>query len=97
VPVFVTIDPQRDTPAILKKYLAAFGPNFVGLTGSLADVTNVAHEYRVYFAKQKLDGGGYALDHSSVIYLLGPDGKLAKFYDEAMTPDRLEKDLNAIL
>ena len=73
VPVFVTIDPERDTPAALKKYLAAFGPNFVGLTGSLADVTSVAHEYRVYFAKQKLDGGGYALDHSSVIYLLGPD------------------------
>jgi len=97
VPVFVTIDPERDTPAALKKYLAAFGPNFVGLTGSLADVTSVAHEYRVYFAKQKLDGGGYALDHSSVIYLLGPDGKLAKFYDEAITPDRLAKDLNTIL
>ena len=93
VPVFVTIDPERDTPPVLKKYLAAFGPNFVGLTGSLADITKVAHEYRVYFAKHKLDSGGYALDHSSVIYLLGPDGKLVKFYDEATTPDVLTKDL----
>jgi protein SCO1/2 len=97
VPVFVTIDPERDTPAVLKKYLAAFGPDFVGLTGSLADITKVAHDYRVYFAKHKLEGGSYALDHSSVIYLLGPDGKLVKFYDETTTPDRLAKDLSANL
>lgn len=96
VPVFVTIDPERDTPTVLKKYLAAFGPNFVGLTGSLADVTKVAHEYRVYFAKQKLVVGGYALDHSSVIYVLGPDGKLVKFYDEAEKPDQLAKDLSGL-
>jgi protein SCO1/2 len=97
VPVFVTIDPERDTPPALKKYLAAFGPNFVGLTGSLADITKVAHEYRVYFAKHKLAGGAYGLDHSSVIYLLGPDGRLVKFYDEATTPDLLAKDLNGVL
>ncbi len=96
VPVFVTIDPERDTPPALKKYLAAFGPNFVGLTGSLADITKVAHEYRVYFAKHKLAGGTYGLDHSSVIYLLAPDGKLVKFYDETTTPDLLAKDLNGL-
>jgi protein SCO1/2 len=96
VPVFITIDPERDTPAVLKKYLAAFGPNFVGLTGSLADITKVAHEYRVYFAKHKLGDGSYAVDHSSVIYLLGPDGKLLKFYDETETPDQLAKDLRAV-
>jgi cytochrome oxidase Cu insertion factor (SCO1/SenC/PrrC family) len=96
VPVFITIDPERDTPAVLKKYLAAFGPNFVGLTGSLADITRAAHEYRVYFAKHKLESGGYAVDHSSVIYLLGPDGKLLKFYDAAETPDQLVKDLSAV-
>jgi protein SCO1/2 len=97
VPIFVTIDPERDTPAVLKKYLAAFGPSFVGLTGSLADVTKVAHEYRVYFAKHPLEGGNYALDHSSVIYVLGPDGKLVKFYGDATTPDRLAKDLGALI
>jgi protein SCO1/2 len=96
-PVFVTVDPERDTPPVLKKYLAAFGPNFVGLTGTLADIAKVAHEYRVYFAKHPLEGGSYAVDHSSVIYLLGPDGKLAKFYDETTTPDQLAKDLNGQL
>ena len=96
VPLFITIDPERDTPAVLKKYLAAFGPDFAGLTGSLADITRVAHEYRIFFAKQKLAGGSYGLEHSSVIYLLGPDGKLVKFYDEAQTPDQLTKDLSRL-
>jgi protein SCO1/2 len=84
-PVFVTIDPERDTPAILKKYLSGFGPRFVGLTGNLAEIARVAHAYRVYFAKHPAPGGGYSVDHSSVLYLLGPDGKLVTVLDA--TPD----------
>lgn len=94
VPVFVSIDPEHDAPKILKDYLKAFGPEFVGLTGSLADIKTVAKEYRVYFAKHPLPGGGYAVDHSSVIYLVGPDGKFATFYDdESIGPDALAADL----
>jgi len=93
VPVFVTVDPERDTPAALKKYLAAFGPRFMGLTGTVPQVKKMAHEYGVYFAKHPIEGGGYGVDHSSVVYLLGPDGKLVTFYDEQMTPDTLAKDL----
>jgi protein SCO1/2 len=81
VPLFITIDPERDTPAVLKKYVGAFGPRFVGLTGSLADIAKVAQIYRVYIAKRPMPGGGYAMDHSGEIYLLGPDGKLVTFYD----------------
>ncbi|MGD0189841.1 MAG: SCO family protein [Rhizomicrobium sp.] len=84
-PVFITIDPERDTPAVLKKYLSEFGPRFVGLTGSLAEIARVAHGYRVYFAKHPAPGGGYSVDHSSVLYLLGPDGKLVTVLDA--TPD----------
>jgi protein SCO1/2 len=93
VPVFVTIDPARDTPAILKLYVKSFGPRFIGLTGSASELAKVEHEYRVVAVKHPLPGGGYAMDHSSVLYLLGPDGKLAAFYDEAITPDTLAKDL----
>jgi cytochrome oxidase Cu insertion factor (SCO1/SenC/PrrC family) len=93
VPVFVTIDPARDTPAILKLYVKSFGPNFIGLTGSAAELAKVEREYRVVAVKHALPGGGYAMDHSSVLYLLGPDGKLAAFYDEAITSDALAKDL----
>jgi protein SCO1/2 len=95
VPVFVTIDPARDTPKVLAQYVKAFGPQFVGLTGSAANIKAVEKEYRVYAAKEPLPGGGYAMSHSSVIYLIGPDGKLVTFYDEAISPDDLAKDLRA--
>jgi cytochrome oxidase Cu insertion factor (SCO1/SenC/PrrC family) len=95
VPVFITIDPDRDTPGVLKNYMAAFGPRFVGLTGSQAQITAVEKEYRVYAKKQPLAAGGYGMDHSSVIYLMGADGRLVTFYDELISPDQLEKDLKA--
>ena len=96
VPIFITIDPARDTPQVLKNYMAAFGPRFVGLTGSPAEIAAAEKEYRVYAKKQPLDGkGNYGMDHSSVIYLMGPDGRLVSFYDELISPDALEKDLRA--
>ena len=96
VPIFITIDPERDTPKVLKSYMDAFGPSFVGLTGSQSQIAAVEKEYRVYAKKQKLDDkGNYGIDHSSVIYLMGPDGRLVSFYDELIAPDALEKDLKA--
>jgi cytochrome oxidase Cu insertion factor (SCO1/SenC/PrrC family) len=93
VPVFITVDPDRDRPQALKKYLAAFGPRFVGLTGLPQQIAQVEKEYRVYAKKQPLQGGNYGMDHSSVIYLVGPRGQLISFYDEAASPDDLAKDL----
>src|ERR1700759_3227408 len=95
VPVFITIDPERDTPAILKQYMAEFGPRFVGLTGSPASIAAVEKAYRVYAKKQPLPGGGYGMDHSSVIYLMGPDGKVVSYYDELISAADLAKDLKA--
>jgi protein SCO1/2 len=95
VPVFITIDPDRDKPAILKKYMAAFGPRFVGLTGTPAEIAAVEKEYRVYAKKTPLAGGGYGMDHSSVIYLMAPDGRLVSYYDELISPDQLQKELKA--
>jgi cytochrome oxidase Cu insertion factor (SCO1/SenC/PrrC family) len=96
-PVFITIDPARDTPAVLKQYMKAFGPNFVGLTGRDAAIREVKQQYRVYAKKTPLEKGGYAMDHSSVLYLIGPDGKMVSFYDEAISPDDLAKALRAKL
>jgi protein SCO1/2 len=94
-PVFITIDPERDTPQVLGEYMKAFGPQFIGLTGSPAAIKDVEKKYRVYAAKRPLDKGGYGMDHSSVLYLMGPDGKMISFYDEAISPDELAKDLRA--
>jgi cytochrome oxidase Cu insertion factor (SCO1/SenC/PrrC family) len=89
VPVFITIDPARDTPMVLKSYLKAFGSRFIGLTGSPEAVAAAARAYRVFYQKRPLEGGGYAMDHSSHIYLMGPDGKFLAVYDETLGPDGL--------
>jgi protein SCO1/2 len=93
-PVFITVDPARDTPKVLKTYLAAFGPQFVGLTGSAGAIKKVAGEYRVYYARHPLQGGGYSMDHSSELYLLGPGGKLTTFYDAGIDAKTLAADLD---
>jgi protein SCO1/2 len=97
VPVFITIDPERDTPDAIKKYVAAFGPQFVGLTGTPDQIAKVEKEFRVYAKKGPVENGTYAMDHSSVMYLMGPDGKLKSFYDEATTPEDLAQKLEAKL
>lgn len=94
VPIFITIDPERDTPAVLRPYVRSFGPQFIGLTGDLKTITKVAADYRVYFAKHPLENGDYGLDHSSVIYLMGPDGKFVTYWDDtAIGPGKLAADL----
>ena len=99
VPVFITIDPERDTPKVLADYMKAFGADFVGLTGSAAAIKDVEKTYRVYAVKKPIDPNnpkrGYGMDHSSVLYLMGPDGKLISFYDEAISPENLAKELKS--
>jgi len=76
-PVFITVDPRRDTPAVVKQYAAAFTPRLVGLTGTPAEIATVAKEYRVYYAEHRTGPGpnDYSMDHSSILYLMGPDGR----------------------
>ena len=93
VPIFITTDPARDTPKVLGLYMKAFGPEFVGLTGDAATVDAVGKEFHVYSRRRDLPGGGYAMDHTSVLYVMGPDGKYLTHYDEAISPDDLAKDL----
>ena len=75
-PLFITVDPKRDTPAVVKQYAAAFGPAILGLTGTPEQIAQAAKEYRVYYAEHRTGPGpnDYAMDHSSVLYLIGPDG-----------------------
>ena len=77
-PIFVTLDPARDTPAVVRDYAAAFGPHIVGLSGTQAQVDQVASEYRIHHAVHRTgpNPGDYTVDHSSVVYLMGPRGRL---------------------
>ena len=74
VPIFITVDPERDIPATMGEYAQAFGPSFIGLTGSQADITKAEEAYHVYAKKHPLKSGDYAMDHSSILYVMGPDG-----------------------
>ncbi|MBN8901087.1 MAG: hypothetical protein BGO51_21565 [Rhodospirillales bacterium 69-11] len=76
-PVFITVDPKRDTPAVVKQYAAAFGSRIEGLTGTPEEIAKVAKEYRVYYAEHRTGPGpnDYTMDHSSILYLMGPDGR----------------------
>ncbi len=90
-PVLVSVDPERDTPAALKSYVAAFGPEFRGLTGSPDEIAAMLKAYKVYAKKVPLDGSalGYTMDHSALIYLYGPDGAFVTAYDPALDPPAL--------
>jgi protein SCO1/2 len=77
-PVFVTVDPERDTPQVMRDFVAAFDSRIAALTGSPAQIAAAAKAYRAYYARSG-DGPEYAMEHSAVLYLIRPDGSYAGF------------------
>jgi len=97
-PVFVSIDPDRDTPALMKDYVANFYPGMIGLTGTKEQVAAIAKEYRVYYSKaveKGADPESYSMDHSSITYLMGPNGEFIKHFSYGTDPATLAKGLKA--
>jgi protein SCO1/2 len=74
-PIFITIDPERDTPAVVGQWTAAFSPRLLGLTGTPAQVAVAAKAFAAYYAKGKETSGGYLMDHSRTAFLMGPTGE----------------------
>ena len=90
VPVFVTLDPARDTPALLAQYAAAFDPRWVALGGDAREVARVADAYRVYWAKVPVPGAlKYTIDHSSFVHVVGRDGRWRGFLPPNSPPERI--------
>jgi len=89
-PVFITLDPKRDTPGILREYVRNFHPGFVALTGTEAQVRRVAVAYKVFFEKVPLEGAaGYTIDHTAFIFLLDRDGKYIGFLPPGFPAERI--------
>jgi cytochrome oxidase Cu insertion factor (SCO1/SenC/PrrC family) len=89
-PVFITVDPERDTPEHLKRYMALFHPRFVGLTGDAMAIGAAARAYRVYCKKiEWSDRSDYTVDHSAFIYLMGRDGEYLGFFPPGASAERL--------
>ena len=94
---FVTVDPERDTPAILKEYLSSFDPRLRGLTGDPAAVTAMEKAYRVYSKKVPLDAGGYTMDHTALVYLMDKEGRFVAPFNLKRKPDEAAADLRRYL
>jgi len=93
--IFISVDPERDTPARLKEYAEFFHPNLVGVTGTPESLAEIARRYGVFYAKQKLEtaGGGYVVDHSADTYVVGPDGQLLGKIAHATPPDQVVAEI----
>jgi protein SCO1 len=91
--VFVSVDPERDTPTMLKDYLASFDPHVRGLTGDDAAVAAVAKAYRVYYKKVPLDRGEYTMDHTALVYLMDKTGRFVAPFNLKRPPETAAADL----
>ena len=101
-PIFITIDPERDSPEVLRDYVRHFHPRLLGLTGSPAAVRRAANLYRVQFRKvfgpDHEDGKpDYLIDHSAASYLIGPDGAGLSLYPHGMTAEDIAADIRAFV
>ena len=95
--LFVTVDPERDTPEKLKDYVSSFDPHVIGVTGDAAAIAGIAKAYRVYSKKVPLDGGGYTMDHTAIVYLMDKQGRFVAPFNLKRTPEAAAADLRRYL
>ena len=89
-PLFVTVDPERDTPAVMKDYVGAFpDARIVGLSGTQEQVAMIEKAYQVFVQRHDAPDGEYSMDHTSVIHIVDPTGKIAGLVSDLMGPERL--------
>ena len=99
-PLFVTVDPERDTVDVMAQYVSHFNPQLLGLTGTVDQVARMAKEYKVYFAKQEPERGGdkaYSVSHSSLIYLMSPSGRFIDHFSFGTNPDEMASRIKSHL
>lgn len=91
--LFVTVDPERDTPAVIKDYLSNFDSRIVGVSGDRAALDPVLKEYRIYAKKAPSNGDDYAVDHTSIVYLMDKNGRFVSAFNVARKPAEAARDL----
>lgn len=95
--LFITADPERDTPAVLSKYVPAFHPGFLGLYGDADAMARTAKEFKVFYQKQPLPGGGYSVDHSAGTYIYDTAGRLRLFAGYGQGAPKMLHDIRLLL
>jgi len=93
-PIFISVDPERDTPAVLKQYVAAFHPRLIGLTGSPDEIAEVAKRYGIYYSKEQAEGASdYLVNHTRIAFLFGPEGEPIAILPHDEGADAIVKEL----
>lgn len=95
--IFISVDPERDTPAAMKDYLSSFDPHLEGLSGDPAEIAKVITSYRVYAKKVPTKDGDYTMDHTALIYLMDRDGRFVSPFNLKRTPDEAAAELKRYL
>jgi protein SCO1/2 len=95
--LFITVDPDRDTPSVMKDYLSSFDPRITGVTGDDASIAAAEKAYRVYAKKVPLDGGEYTMDHTAIVYLMSKDGRFIAPFNLKRRPEEAAADLKRYL
>jgi protein SCO1 len=95
--VFITVDPERDTPDVMKSYVQSFDAPIVALTGSPAAVAQAAKAYRVFYAKHPRADGDYDMDHSAVIYVMNPEGRFTATFTPDSSADAIVQRLQKLI
>jgi protein SCO1/2 len=95
--VLISVDPERDTPAVLKSYVESFDAPIIALTGTPDEVAQAAKAYRVYYAKHRRADGGYDMDHSAVIYVMDPQGRFTATFTPDTPADAIAERLQKLL
>jgi protein SCO1/2 len=95
-PLFVSVDSAEDTPEVLRGYTDMFDSRILGLTGAPEQIAAAARAYRVYFRRVEIDGG-YAIDHTAIIYVIGPDGRYVTHFGHPAQPDRMARVLRQLV
>jgi protein SCO1/2 len=95
--LFVTVDPERDTPAVLKEYISNFGGNTIALSGTPEQVAEVAKAYRVFYKKVPTSDGGYTMDHTAVLYLMNREGRFEDVVAYSEDHDRYVAKIKKLL
>ncbi|MCK1618624.1 SCO family protein [Bradyrhizobium sp. 159] len=95
--IFISVDPERDTPEAMKDYLSSFDPHLEGLSGDPAEIAKVITSYRVYAKKVPTKDGDYTMDHTALIYLMDRDGRFVSPFNLKRTPDEAAAELKRYL
>jgi protein SCO1/2 len=95
--VLVSVDPERDTPAILAPYVGHFGEDTIGITGQLAEIRKLTDGLGIFFEKTSADGDHYSVDHSSVVIVINPNGEFHALFGAPHTAENIARDMPILM